>query len=71
MSISYPRYHYANARLRSDSAPVNSYPRNTTSTSFSSQWVFDVQSSGWAVIIPSSYHSTTIIDNYLSKAMDW
>ncbi|KAI0311070.1 sphingomyelin phosphodiesterase [Amylostereum chailletii] len=30
-----------------DSAPVNSFPRNTTVTTIDSQWVFDTQSSGW------------------------
>ncbi|EKM50588.1 uncharacterized protein PHACADRAFT_263949 [Phanerochaete carnosa HHB-10118-sp] len=31
-----------------DSVPVNSFPRNTTTTTIDSQWVFDTQSAGWA-----------------------
>ncbi|KAJ8462862.1 hypothetical protein ONZ45_g17785 [Pleurotus djamor] len=30
-----------------DSAPVNSFPRNTTVTPTDSQWVFDAQGAGW------------------------
>jgi len=32
----------------SDVAPVNSFPRNTTSDA-SSQWVFDTQGADWSV----------------------
>ena len=32
----------------SDVAPVNSFPRNTTSGA-SSQWVFDTQGADWSV----------------------
>lgn len=31
----------------SEAAPVNSFPRNTTSTSLSSQWVFDAVGADW------------------------
>ncbi|KAL0959864.1 hypothetical protein HGRIS_011537 [Hohenbuehelia grisea] len=31
-----------------DSAPVNSFPRDSTNATLDSQWVFDVQSEGWA-----------------------
>ncbi|THH12668.1 hypothetical protein EW146_g7480 [Bondarzewia mesenterica] len=30
-----------------ESAPANSFPRNTTDTTIDSQWVFDTQSAGW------------------------
>jgi len=33
----------------SDVAPVNYFPRNTTSTANQFQWVFDTQSAGWKV----------------------
>lgn len=33
----------------SDTAPVNSFPRDNTKTTMNSQWVFDIQSQGWAV----------------------
>ncbi|KIJ35631.1 hypothetical protein M422DRAFT_132728, partial [Sphaerobolus stellatus SS14] len=32
-----------------DAAPVNSFTRNNTETTISSQWVFNTQSSGWEV----------------------
>ncbi|EIN09661.1 sphingomyelin phosphodiesterase [Punctularia strigosozonata HHB-11173 SS5] len=35
-------------------APVNSFPRNTTTTTIDSQWVFDTQSAGWTRWINSS-----------------
>ncbi|KJA25536.1 hypothetical protein HYPSUDRAFT_405070 [Hypholoma sublateritium FD-334 SS-4] len=31
-----------------EAAPINSFPRNTTSTSTTAQWVFDTQSQGWS-----------------------
>ncbi|KZV71061.1 sphingomyelin phosphodiesterase [Peniophora sp. CONT] len=37
-----------------DAAPVNSFPRNTTETTISSQWVFDTQSAGWEPWIGSA-----------------
>jgi hypothetical protein len=33
----------------SEAAPVNSFPRNTTHTNFTAQWVFDTQSADWTV----------------------
>ncbi|KAI0061958.1 sphingomyelin phosphodiesterase [Artomyces pyxidatus] len=33
--------------LGHDSAPVNSFPRNTTRTNETSQWVFDIEQVGW------------------------
>ncbi|KII87716.1 hypothetical protein PLICRDRAFT_176496 [Plicaturopsis crispa FD-325 SS-3] len=36
-----------------DTAPVNSFPRNTTSTTIDSQWVFDTQSADWTQWIGS------------------
>ncbi|TFK38175.1 Metallo-dependent phosphatase-like protein [Crucibulum laeve] len=35
-------------------APVNAFPRNTSSSPLSSQWVFDTQSQGWAQWINST-----------------
>ena len=37
----------------SDTAPVNSFPRNTTSNASDFQWVFDNQSNNWEVGIIS------------------
>ncbi|KIP02824.1 hypothetical protein PHLGIDRAFT_277143 [Phlebiopsis gigantea 11061_1 CR5-6] len=37
-----------------DSAPVNSFPRNTTDTTIDSQWVFDTQSAGWEQFVGSA-----------------
>ncbi|TDL22142.1 sphingomyelin phosphodiesterase [Rickenella mellea] len=36
-----------------DAAPVNSFPRSTTSTDIGSQWVFDTQAAGWTQWIGS------------------
>lgn len=33
--------------LCSEGAPVNSFPRNITKTSYSAQWIFDTQSEDW------------------------
>ncbi|XP_006463350.1 hypothetical protein AGABI2DRAFT_194192 [Agaricus bisporus var. bisporus H97] len=37
-----------------DVAPVNSFPRNTSDGATSSQWAFDVQSSGWSKWLDAS-----------------
>ncbi|KZV71062.1 sphingomyelin phosphodiesterase [Peniophora sp. CONT] len=37
-----------------DAVPVNSFPRNITNTTISSQWVFDTQSAGWEPLIGST-----------------
>ncbi|KZV61937.1 sphingomyelin phosphodiesterase [Peniophora sp. CONT] len=37
-----------------DTVPVNSFPRNNTNTTISSQWVFDTQSVGWEPWIGSA-----------------
>lgn len=51
-------YTCAQNLVRSDSTPVNSFPRNTTDTTLDVQWVFDTQSAGWEVrwaVVPYSW----------------
>lgn len=46
-----------------ESAPVNSFPRNTTDEG-QVQWIFDTQSTGWSVrnvLIPAKHH-TDLVD---------
>ena len=42
-----------NFSTNSESAPTNGFPRNTTTKS-DVQWLFDIESAGWAVRCPMS-----------------
>ncbi|KAF8524294.1 hypothetical protein BU17DRAFT_23931, partial [Hysterangium stoloniferum] len=47
-----------------DSAPVNGFPRNDTTTSLDAQWVFDTQSAGWKVSFSAANQLDHISGSY-------
>ena len=55
----------------SDIAPVNLFPRNTTSTASDYRWAFDTQSAGWEVHTNESHRLLFLTMCIYSDALVW
>ena len=55
--------------INSEGAPVNSFPRSTTSTKYTAQWIFDTLADSWAQWIGAD-NAETLRRNSGSYAID-